>query len=336
MLAGCEAGKPPARPEDLQGPRLTQAIPRPDLTLTHSNGRPLDFRTDTRGTLTFLFFGYTHCPDVCPLHMANLAAALRDCRRRRRSRFASSLVTTDPERDTPDGRHLAREFRSAFIGARGSPQVLEAAQRSLGMPVASRDAQVPDSGGYTVSHGAHLLHPDDSAHVVYPMGMGRQVLAPYPDLLRLWPCDTTAAAPCLLLALLISWPVIDRKPTAPRQAISPCWAAMPLLRSGPKRWPTFPSRIPDALSTPSSRWAHHFGHGTYTNPVGRAASCEGALIQLVMPGGMVVEMAPGDLHLMLLHLRVAMSGKKLPLRLWFARAGLLEIELPITRYGEPP
>ena len=59
------------------------------------------------------------------------------------------------------------------------------------------------------------------------------------------------------------------------------------------------------------------------------------LNQLVMPAGMVVEMAPGDLHLMLLHLRVAMqSGKKLPLRLWFARAGLLEIEVPISRYGE--
>ena len=59
------------------------------------------------------------------------------------------------------------------------------------------------------------------------------------------------------------------------------------------------------------------------------------LNQLVIPAGMVVEMAPGDLHLMLLHLRVAMqSGKQLPLRLWFARAGLLEVEVPITRYAE--
>ena len=190
-LAGCEAGKPPVRPEDLRGPRLTRAIPRPGLTLTHSDGRPLDFRADTRGTLTFLFFGYTHCPDVCPLHMANLAAALRELPEAQAKQVRVVFVTTDPERDTPERlTSWLANFDSTFIGARGSPQVLEAAQRSLGMPVASRDAQVPDSGGYTVSHGAHLwaFTPDDSAHVVYPMGMGREVLAAdIPLLLRLWP-----------------------------------------------------------------------------------------------------------------------------------------------------
>jgi len=190
-LAGCEAGKPPVRPEDLRGPRLTRAIPRPGLTLTHSDGRPLDFRADTRGTLTFLFFGYTHCPDVCPLHMANLAAALRELPEAQAKQVRVVFVTTDPERDTPERlTSWLANFDSTFIGARGSPQVLEAAQRSLGMPVASRDAQVPDSGGYTVSHGAHLwaFTPDDSAHVVYPMGMGREVLAAdIPILLRLWP-----------------------------------------------------------------------------------------------------------------------------------------------------
>ena len=190
-LAGCEAGKPPVRPEDLRGPRLTRAIPRPDLILTHSDGRPLDFRADTRGTLTFLFFGYTHCPDVCPLHMANLAAALRELPEAQAKQVRVVFVTTDPERDTPERlTSWLANFDSTFIGARGSPQVLEAAQRSLGMPVASRDAQVPDSGGYTVSHGAHLwaFTPDDSAHVVYPMGMGREVLAAdIPLLLRLWP-----------------------------------------------------------------------------------------------------------------------------------------------------
>ena len=190
-LAGCEAGKPPARPEDLRGPRLTRAIPRPAIALVQSDGRPLDFRADTRGTLAFLFFGYTHCPDVCPLHMANLAAALRGLPAEQAKRVRVVFVTTDPERDTPErlSSWLAN-FDSTFIGARGSIEALEAAQRSLGMPVASRDAQAPDSGGYTVSHGAHLwaFTPDDSAHVVYPMGIGREVLAAdIPLLLRLWP-----------------------------------------------------------------------------------------------------------------------------------------------------
>lgn len=190
-LAGCEAGKPPARPEDLRGPRLTQAIPRPAITLVRTDGRSLDFRADTRGTLTFLFFGYTHCPDVCPIHMSNLAASLKELPAEQRSRVRVVFVTTDPERDTPErlSSWLAN-FDSTFIGARGPAEAVDAAQRSLGMPVASRDAQVPDSGGYTVSHGAHLwaFTPDDSAHVVYPMGMGREVLAAdIPLLLRLWP-----------------------------------------------------------------------------------------------------------------------------------------------------
>lgn len=190
-LAACEAGKPPARPEDLRGPRLTRAIPRPAITLVRTDGRPLDFHADTRGTLAFLFFGYTHCPDVCPLHMANLAAALRELPADQAKQVRVVFVTTDPERDTPErlASWLAN-FDSTFIGARGSPEALAAAQRSLGMPVASRDAQLPDSGGYTVSHGAHLwaFTPDDSAHVVYPMGMGREVFAAdIPLLLRIWP-----------------------------------------------------------------------------------------------------------------------------------------------------
>jgi hypothetical protein len=58
------------------------------------------------------------------------------------------------------------------------------------MPGAVRDVEVPDSGGYTISHGAHLwaFTPDDSAHVVYPMGIQRDDLAAdIPKLLRLWP-----------------------------------------------------------------------------------------------------------------------------------------------------
>ena len=190
LTAACKAGQPPARPEDLLAPRLTQGLPRPNLPLTTTAGRQLQFSADTRGTLTYLFFGYTHCPDVCPLHMANLAAALKQVAPEDRAGVKVVFVTTDPERDTPDrlAAWLA-QFDSTFIGASASPQVLAAAQRSLGMPVASRDSVVPDSGGYTVSHGAHLwaFTPDDSAHVVYPMGMGREAMAAdLPKLLRIY------------------------------------------------------------------------------------------------------------------------------------------------------
>ena len=62
--------------EAWQGVLLAEPQPRPDFTLTDTSGQPFDFRAETQGKLTLLFFGYTHCPDVCPIHMANLSAAL--------------------------------------------------------------------------------------------------------------------------------------------------------------------------------------------------------------------------------------------------------------------
>ena len=190
LVAACKAGEPPVRPEDLRAPRLTQGLPRPTIELTRDNGQKLAFHADTRGRLTFLFFGYTHCPDVCPLHMSNLAWALDQLPAEDRAEVRVVFVTTDPERDTPERlRGWLANFDSTFIGASGSADVIAAAQRGLGMPVASRDAAPSDTGGYTVSHGAHLwaFTPDDSAHVVYPMGMSREdMAADLPKLLRLW------------------------------------------------------------------------------------------------------------------------------------------------------
>ena len=189
--AACAPGQPPVRPADLKGPRLVRAILRPTIPLQRAPGTPFDLAAEAKGKLTFLFFGYTNCPDVCPLHMANLAAALKSLPEDTRSRVRVVFVTTDPERDTPE--RLAgwlSHFDSSFVGVTGDPGTLESAQRGLGMPAATRDAVKPDSGGYTISHGAHLwaFTPDDSAHVVYPMGMRREDLAAdIPKLLRLWP-----------------------------------------------------------------------------------------------------------------------------------------------------
>ena len=186
----CKAGEPPVRPEDIRGPRLTRAIPKPALLLTRNDGTPLDLRAATAGTLTFLFFGYTHCPDVCPLHMANLASALKSLPSDVSERVRVVFVTTDPERDTPERlRDWLAHFDSTFIGARGPDEVVAGAQRGMGMPVSSREGMLPDRSGYAVSHGAHLwaFTPDDSAHVVYPMGMSRDDLAAdIPKLLRLY------------------------------------------------------------------------------------------------------------------------------------------------------
>jgi protein SCO1/2 len=69
------SGAPPA-PGESRAVEYPNPRPKPDFTLTATDGTPFAFHRDTEGYLTLLFFGYTSCPDVCPVHMANLAAAL--------------------------------------------------------------------------------------------------------------------------------------------------------------------------------------------------------------------------------------------------------------------
>jgi cytochrome oxidase Cu insertion factor (SCO1/SenC/PrrC family) len=190
LALGCAPGQPPVRPEDLKAPRLTRGLPRPAFVAQRGDGSPFDFRTETSGKLTFLFFGYTHCPDVCPLHMANLAAAIHALPSEIAAQVQVVFVTTDPERDTPERlRSWLSNFDSTFVGLSGDAAALNAVQQSMGMPPAMRDAE-PTKDGYTISHGAHLwaFTPDDSAHVVYPLGLAKEDLTgDIPKLLRLWP-----------------------------------------------------------------------------------------------------------------------------------------------------
>jgi protein SCO1/2 len=190
LVLGCAPGEPPVKPEDLKGPRLTRGLPRPDFVARRGDGSSFDFRAETKGTLTYLFFGYTNCPDVCPLHMGNLAAAIHALPSETARQVRVIFVTTDPERDTPERlRSWLSNFDSSFVGLSGDVAMLNAVQRRMGMPPAMRDEE-PHEGGYTVSHGAHLwaFTPDDSAHVVYPLGLSREDLtADIPKLLRLWP-----------------------------------------------------------------------------------------------------------------------------------------------------
>jgi protein SCO1 len=155
-----------------RGAMLAHAIPRPSFTLTDTHGQPFDFRAKTDSTVTLLFFGYLNCPDVCPVHMTNIASVMRglpyDVTRKMRVVF----ITTDPDRDTP-GKLQAwlANFDQSFIGLRGTPEQVKAIEKSVN--VAPSVADAPDSSGsYEVGHAAQVIAftPDDSAHVVYPFG----------------------------------------------------------------------------------------------------------------------------------------------------------------------
>ena len=76
-VLACTVGEPQViSPNGFLGAELPEPVNKPNFTFTDSKGRPFPFVAKTSGKVTLLFFGYTHCPDVCPVHLANIAAVL--------------------------------------------------------------------------------------------------------------------------------------------------------------------------------------------------------------------------------------------------------------------
>lgn len=163
--------------DSLRGVRFTPARGKTDFTLYDTQGRPFDFAQQTRGSVALLYFGYTNCPDVCPTHLANIAAALRRLPPDAQAKVRVVFVTTDPDRDTPDRlRQWLNNFDSRFIGLRGSADSVNRIQATLGLPPATMEMMDPSAAGpraaYGMGHAAQVLAftPDDSLRVEYPSG----------------------------------------------------------------------------------------------------------------------------------------------------------------------
>ena len=161
-----------ARETGWRGIVLENPPPKPSFTLDDANERPFDIQAETDGFTTFLFFGYTSCPDVCPVHMASLAAVRRDLPTGLQRSMKVVFVTTDPERDTPERiRSWLANFDPDFIGLTGSKTVVDSIQLSMGLPPSIYEE--PDENGfYIVGHASQVLafSPDGSIRVIYPFG----------------------------------------------------------------------------------------------------------------------------------------------------------------------
>ncbi len=158
---------------ELRGSIIDTPVPKPDLTLTDTNGEVFDLRAETEGYLTLLFFGYTYCPDVCPVHMANLSAVFGDLIPEVRDRIKVVFVSTDPERDTPERlRSWLDNFDRAFVGLRGSLDDINAALSSIQLPGV---AVIPGEHGSEplIGHPSAILAfgPDGTARVRYSFGV---------------------------------------------------------------------------------------------------------------------------------------------------------------------
>ncbi|MBY8886796.1 SCO family protein [Streptomyces sp. PTM05] len=152
---------------------LDQPFAKPNLTLTDSDGKPFDLAKETAGKPTLLYFGYTHCPDVCPTTMSDIAEAKRSLPQAEQAEVRVVFVSTDPTRDTPQRLKAWLGAQDpSFIGLTGDFSTIQAAARSLGVAVEKPVKQ--KDGSYAVTHGAEVFAfspKDGKAHFLYTSGV---------------------------------------------------------------------------------------------------------------------------------------------------------------------
>lgn len=157
-----------------RGGLVTPPLPKPRFVLTDTSGAPFDFWNRTQGSVTLLFFGYTYCPDQCPMHMVSIGVALKKLPPEISSQVKLVFVTTDPARDTPERmRRWLDNFDKHSVGLTGTDATLTAVQRAAGVPPA-RKTEVRD-GNYGVTHANFVIAytRDNLAHVIYPGGVNK-------------------------------------------------------------------------------------------------------------------------------------------------------------------
>jgi protein SCO1/2 len=187
LAPSCRDARGVQKAGEWRGTLLSEPLEKVAFTLTDTNGEPWDFRRHTDGRLTFLFFGFTNCPDVCPVHMANLAATLARMPFETRNGIRVVFVTTDPARDSLTViRAWLDRFDRDFIGLRGDSAQVARIQDELRMATTVRGPTAAD-GSYTVGHAAQVVAftADNRAHIVYPFGTRQEDwLHDIPRLLR--------------------------------------------------------------------------------------------------------------------------------------------------------
>ncbi|WP_195759479.1 SCO family protein [Spiribacter sp. 2438] len=171
---------PPARMSDAEqvGTVLPEPRPLPDVTLVRPNGTPWN-TADLQENWHFLFFGFTHCPDVCPMTLADLAGAIRELRTSGEPVIPDVvLVSVDPQRDTPErlGQYVGH-FSDDFLGVTGDRSAIDTLTGALGI---SYTLHEPDGDGhYAVDHTAAILliDPQGRLRALWNPPHGRQTIA---------------------------------------------------------------------------------------------------------------------------------------------------------------
>jgi protein SCO1 len=161
LLAACDGGGPKFKSTDITGADYGKTLALPD-----ASGRVRRL-ADFRGSAVVLFFGFTHCPDVCPTTLADMAGVMKKLGPDA-ARVQMLFVTVDPERDTPeDLAKYVHAFDPRFIALRGDPAATQRVAKDFKIFYEKRK----EGDTYTVDHSAQ-------SYVFDPQGRLRLLVRP--------------------------------------------------------------------------------------------------------------------------------------------------------------
>ncbi len=159
-----------------RGVVIQDADPAPALAFTAANGERFNLASE-KGKVVLVYFGYTHCPDVCPTTLSDWARAKRALGADTTNlRFV--FVSMDPDRDTPAlTQSYAKQFDPSFVGVTGTEMELEALKKRWS--IAAYPEGDPRSGIYTVAHPARTFVVDRQGRlrVLFEPGVSGEELA---------------------------------------------------------------------------------------------------------------------------------------------------------------
>jgi protein SCO1 len=165
VLTGCHGDKPAFESTDVTGADFGKTF-----TLTDQNGKARSLQ-DFRGQVVVVFFGFAHCPDVCPTTLAELAGAVRKLGPAG-DKVQVVLVTVDPERDTQEvlGKYVTA-FNPKFLGLRGNAEETARVAKEFKVIYQKVEGQKPEN--YTMDHSAGSYVFDTNGRLRLYVGYGR-------------------------------------------------------------------------------------------------------------------------------------------------------------------
>jgi len=168
-LAACGSSAADGDDDGYRAGQTHQPYEVPATPLTDTDDQPYSLVEDTDKDLTLVFFGYSHCPDICQIVMSNLSSAMTRLDEADRERVDVVFVTTDPARDTPEVlRRYLDAFDASFVGLTGDLDTIAAVGKPLAVHVGAGD-KLPSGGRDVSSHSSQVtaITADDTSPLLW-------------------------------------------------------------------------------------------------------------------------------------------------------------------------